>query len=200
MFGFFLVVGCQSLADDSFELKTRTELLLVPFIVTAVWLPLPSIDFNGLYAIHSLVLSLFFASALFAIRRSTMRSFGWRVMHVTLGLLTINFFFYFIVFSLRNFIAFNEAFLSYNSIIDLVLQTTLGFGMVIVLLEKVLTDYQNANRELQSAHKQLEELVNTDSLTAAFNRHAFYGFVNRHRRRKKMRRKMQTATLGAYAH
>lgn len=180
MFGFFLVAGCKSLADDKFELKTRTELLLVPFIVTAVGLPLLSFDFNTLYTIHALVLSIFFASAFFAIRRSTMRSFGWRVMHVTLALLTVNFFFYFVAFSLRHFVRFNESFLSYNSIIDLVLQTTLGFGMVIVLLEKVLADYQNANNELQAAHKQLEELVNTDSLTAAFNRHAFYGFVNRH--------------------
>jgi diguanylate cyclase (GGDEF)-like protein len=32
---------------------------------------------------------------------------------------------------------------------------------------------------LESAHNRLEELANTDPLTAAFNRHAFYGFVRK---------------------
>jgi diguanylate cyclase (GGDEF)-like protein len=35
------------------------------------------------------------------------------------------------------------------------------------------------NEELRSTQKQLEELVHTDPLTAAFNRHAFYGYVRR---------------------
>jgi diguanylate cyclase (GGDEF)-like protein len=64
-------------------------------------------------------------------------------------------------------------------VIDLVLQTALGFGMVIILLEKVLNDFRDTNEELMSTQKKLEELVNTDPLTAAFNRHAFYGFVRR---------------------
>jgi diguanylate cyclase (GGDEF)-like protein len=63
--------------------------------------------------------------------------------------------------------------------IDLVLQTSLGFGMVIVLLEKVLSESRSANERLQLAHERLEKLVHTDPLTAAFNRHAFYGFVKK---------------------
>ncbi len=57
------------------------------------------------------------------------------------------------------------------------LQTALGFGMVIVLLEKVLNDFRDTNDQLRSTQKQLEQLVHTDPLTAAFNRHAFYGFM-----------------------
>ncbi len=178
LFGFMLVAGCRSLADDT-ELTARTELYLIPFVGVAILLPLLSTDFNEIYTIHSLVLSCFFAFAFLAIRRSSLRTFGWRVMHVALGLLTVNFLIYFLAFTSRLFVEFNTEFLSYNSIIELVLQTTLGFGMVIVLLEKVLSDYQSANDELQAAHQRLEELVHTDPLTAAFNRHAFYGFVNK---------------------
>ena len=55
----------------------------------------------------------------------------------------------------------------------------LGFRMVIVLLESVLADFRKANEDLQAAHQQLETLVQTDPLTAAFSRHAFYGFVKK---------------------
>jgi diguanylate cyclase (GGDEF)-like protein len=51
--------------------------------------------------------------------------------------------------------------------------------MVIILLEKVLNDFRDTNSELLSTQKQLEELLHTDPLTAAFNRHAFYGFVSK---------------------
>jgi len=179
MFGFMLVAGCRNLADD-FQLRSHTELAMIPFVMVAIVLPLLSSDFNEIYNFHSFLLSCLFAAAFFAIRRSPMRSFGASVMHVALGLLTLNFFLYFIVFSARIFLTFDVSFLGYNAIIDLVLQTSLGFGMVIVLLEKVLSDFQSANHELRAAHRRLEDLVNTDALTTAFNRHAFYGFVDRH--------------------
>ena len=98
-------------------------------------------------------------------------------MHVSLALLAFDFLIYAIVFSVRSIAVFKADFLSYNSAVDLVLQTSLGFGMVIVLLEKVLNDFRDTNEQLLSTQKQLEELVKTDPLTAAFNRHAFYGFM-----------------------
>jgi diguanylate cyclase (GGDEF)-like protein len=179
MFGFLLVAGCKSLADN-FELHAKNELYILPFVAVAIILPQLSSDFNEIYTVHSFVLACFFGFAFFINRRLTMRSFGWRVMHIALILLSVNFLIYSAVFAARIFLVFDTEWLSYNSISDLVLQTTLGFGMVIVLLEKVMADYKNANEELQEAHRKLEEMVKTDPLTAAFNRHAFYGFVNRH--------------------
>jgi diguanylate cyclase (GGDEF)-like protein len=100
-------------------------------------------------------------------------------MHVSLALLALDFFVYAFVFSVRNLSIFRTDFLSYNSVIDLVLQTALGFGMVIVLLERVLNDFRDTNEQLLSTQKKLEQLVHTDPLTAAFNRHAFYGFMRK---------------------
>jgi diguanylate cyclase (GGDEF)-like protein len=179
IFGFLLVAGCKSLADN-FELKARDEFYVVPLVIVAIVLPQVSRDFNELYSVHSLVLSSFFGYAFMVIRRVEMRSFGWRIMHATLALLSLNFLAYSIVFTARLFLNFESILLSFNPVIDLVLQTSLGLGMVIVLLEKVVSDYKSANDELQAAHRKLEEMVKTDPLTAAFNRHAFYGFVNRH--------------------
>lgn len=178
MFGFLLVAGCRCL-DGGYELKPRTEMYMVPFVLVAIVLPLIANDFNEVFNIHALILAGFFATGFYHVGKSSIRTFGWRVMHVALGLLTLDFLFYFVVFTVRSFSSFSTEFLAYNSVVDLVLQTTLGFGMIIVLLEKVLIDFKAANENLQNAQERLEVLAQTDALTAAFNRHAFYGFVKR---------------------
>lgn len=178
LFGFLLVAGCRSL-DGEYQLKARAELVMVPFVIGAIGLPYIASDFNDVFNVHALALAGFYATAFYWLRKSKHASFGWHVMHASLALLALDFLFYSLVFSARLFTSFSTDFLSYNSIIDLVLQTALGFGMVIILLEKVLNDFKDTNEELMTAQKKLEELVNTDPLTAAFNRHAFYGFVRR---------------------
>ncbi len=178
IFGFMLVVGCRSL-DGEFELSPKTEMFFIPFVIVSVVLPHAAADFNNVFHIHSLIMSGFYAMAVYHLRKAREATFGWRVMHVSLTLLAIDFFVYAVVFSARHFATFRTDFLSYNSIIDLVLQTALGFGMVTVLLEKVLNDFRDTNAQLRSTQKQLEHLVHTDPLTAAFNRHAFYGFMKK---------------------
>lgn len=178
IFGFMLIAGCRSLDGES-ELQPGFELRMIPFILIAIVLPFTAADFNDVFNIHSLILSGFYLAAFFALRKSELRTFGWRVMHAALAILAIDFFLYSVIFSARYLVDFDYGFLSYNSIVDLVVQTTLGFGMVMVLLEKVLSDSQTTNERLRDAHRRLEELVHTDPLTAAFNRHAFYGFVKK---------------------
>ncbi|MBP9664176.1 MAG: GGDEF domain-containing protein, partial [Pyrinomonadaceae bacterium] len=111
--------------------------------------------------------------------RAKIRTFGWRVMLVALALLFVDFLQYFVVFTARQYIVIEFDYLQYNSVIDLVLQILLGFGMVIVLLEQVLTDAKVANEKLQKAHEKLEELAHIDPLTTALNRHAFHGYLKR---------------------
>lgn len=178
IFGFLLVAGCRSL-DGNWELKKRSELVILPFLAIAIAMPLLATDFNEVFGIHSLILSGFFAAAFTSLRRSKLRSLGWKVTHVSLAALVLNFLLYSALHVASSFAAFDIAVLSYHPIADLVLQTTLGLGMVIVLLEKVLSEAQSAHERLQSANRRLEELVQTDPLTAAFSRHAFYGFVKK---------------------
>ena len=178
LFGFMVVAGCRSI-DGDYELKPRTELYFAPFVVIAVALPQQGSDFNDIFGFHTLVLAGFFATAFYHVGRSKMRSFGWSVTYVALACLTVNSVLYTLAFSLRYFSKIGTELLSYSAIVDLVLQTSLGFGMVIVLLEKVLSESRSANERLQIAHRRLEKLVHTDPLTAAFNRHAFYGFVRK---------------------
>ena len=178
IFGFMLAAGCRSLNGD-YVLKPRAEAMILPFIAIALVLPQVAVDFNEVFNIHSLIMAGFFTIAFYQVGRTKFRSFGRHVVHAALGLLALDFFFYFLLFTARHFASFSTEFMSYNSVADLVLETMLGFGMVILLLESVLADFKKANEDLQAAHRQLETLVQTDPLTAAFNRHAFYGFIKK---------------------
>jgi diguanylate cyclase (GGDEF)-like protein len=178
LFGFLVVIGCRSL-DSSYEVRPRVELFFIPFVIAAVVLPHLAADFNDVFNGHSLIMAGFYAVAFYYLGKAKQPNFGWRVMHISLALLVVDFVAYSILFSFRNVAAFRSDFLSYNPVIDLVLQTALGFGMVIILLEKVLNDFRSTNEQLLSTQRQLEQLVHTDPLTAAFNRHAFYGFVQK---------------------
>ncbi len=178
VFGFLLIAGCRSLASNN-DMKVRQELFVLPFILVAFGLPFLGDDFNLVLNIHSLILSGFFAIASLALWRSNIRTFGWKVMQVALVLLVLDFVQYFAIFTAREYLVIEFDYLQYNTVIDLVLQILLGFGMVIVLLEQVLTDAKFANEKLKKAHEKLEELAHIDPLTTALNRHAFHGYVKR---------------------
>jgi len=177
-FGFLLVTGCRSLTSNN-EIQVRQELFILPFILVAFGLPFLADDFNLVFNVHSLIMSGFFAVALLALWRTKLRTFGWRVMIVSLSLLVVDFVQYFVVFTVRQYVNIEFDYLAYNPIIDFVLQILLGFGMVIILLEQVLTDARIANERLKKAHEKLEELAHVDPLTTALNRHAFHGYLKR---------------------
>lgn len=177
-FGFLLIAGCRSLVSNA-EMNMRQELFVLPFILVAFGLPFIADDFNLVFNIHSLILSGFFVIAFIDMCRTKIRSFGCNVMLVALGLLAINFLNYALIFTVRQYVDIDTSYLAFNSVVDLVLQILLGFGMVIVLLEQVLTDAKVANERLQKAHERLEELAHIDPLTTALNRHAFHGYLNR---------------------
>ncbi len=178
-FGLRLVAGCRSLVSGG-EMRTRPQVLILPFVIAAFGLPFLAEDFNLVFNLHSLILSVFFATAFISLLRTKLKTCGARVMLVALAALTVDFFQYFIIFSVRQLFGFEFEYLAYNSVIDLVLQMLLGFGMVIVLLEQVLADANVANEKLKKAHAKLEELAHVDPLTTALNRHAFHGYLNKH--------------------
>ena len=176
MFGFLLVAGCKSLSGNN-DIQMRHEALVLPLILVAFGLPFLADDFNLVFNVHSFIVSGFYLAAFIALWKTRLGTFGWRVMLVALALLVVDFFQYFLVFTVRQYVMIYTDYLAFNSVIDLVLQTLLGFGMVIVLLELVLKDAKVANEKLTVAHKQLQELVHVDPLTTALNRHAFHGYL-----------------------
>jgi diguanylate cyclase (GGDEF)-like protein len=63
--------------------------------------------------------------------------------------------------------------LRYNSLLDLLLQMLLGYGMVVLLLEDAGRESADARSQLAMAHDRLMRLSLYDPLTGALNRRAF---------------------------
>lgn len=186
-FVFLLIAGCRNYALGK-NLGARGWLFLVPAVCAALLLAFPADNFNTVFNLHSSIMAAAFLTAFITLRQSGGQAprvnFGWRVMRMALLLLALDFFHYTLIFSLRHtsYPALLGQYLAFNPIIDLVLEILLGFGMVIVLLESVRRDVEETNHRLKEAHDKLERLAHVDPLTAAFTRHAFYGFLQKHNR------------------
>jgi diguanylate cyclase (GGDEF)-like protein len=63
--------------------------------------------------------------------------------------------------------------LLYNSFFDLILQMLLGYGMVVLLLEDVSRESEDARYQLALAHDRLKQVSLYDPLTGVLNRRAY---------------------------
>ena len=181
LFGLMLVTGCRNLSGKKSR-ALQNKLITLPFIALASVLAFLARDFTLVFHLHALIISGFLVWAYFVLKDLEIKTFGWRVMRVALFLLGLNFFHYSILFTTLQLgyrLPIPDGYLEFNPIIDLVLEVLLGFGMIIVLLEKVLREARDSNEKLRAAHEKLEQLAQTDPLTTAFNRHAFYGFLKK---------------------
>jgi diguanylate cyclase (GGDEF)-like protein len=159
--------------------------LLIPVVGVSIILPYISHDFNDLFMIHAAILSALFLISFFVLRNGSHEdqiSPGIRVMSVALLLLTIGFLHYVPVFGARKGLwgfTIPSGYLHYTSVFDLLFETLLGFGTVMVLMETVRREVEITNRKLTQARDQLELLVQMDPLTEALNRHAFHSLLRR---------------------
>ncbi|HET9529731.1 MAG TPA: GGDEF domain-containing protein [Blastocatellia bacterium] len=182
-FGFLLVAGCRNFATGA--TITRSDLrLLAFFIIIAAALPHLSDDFDKIFILHTAILAVFFVwsfTSLQPARRRSKPGPGLRVISAALVLLSLDFAHYVPVMSYIEF--FNETikfpYLQYTSIYDLILEILLAFGMVMVVMEDLRHEVEEANRELIAARDRLEVLARIDPLTEALNRHAFHSLLEK---------------------
>ena len=184
LFGLLFVAGCLSQVSGT-RFTKRHVYFLIPAVVVALVLPHASSDLNDLFIIHAIIVAALFMIAFFTLRRgfkSDEPSAGLRVMSAALLLLTIGFLHYVPVFGARKGfwgITVPSSYLQYTPVFDLLFETLLGFGTVMVLMESVRREVELANRKLTEARDQLELLVQMDPLTEALNRHAFHSLLRR---------------------
>ena len=181
-FGLMFVAGCRHHSTTA-QITRRDLVFVIAAIVVAAVLPHLSADFNDLFMIQATILSILFAASYFSLRpalRTHKSSPGLRVMSAALILLTADFLHYVPVFGARKGLwgfTVPTVYLQYTSIFDLILETLLGFGTMMVLLEGVRREVEAANRELVKAHGKLELMARMDPLTEALNRHAFHSLL-----------------------
>ena len=182
-FAYLLVAGCRNYASG-FQLTYRHCWALVPAFLIAAVLPQLSDHFHVLMVPHALILAGFWIMAqhfLQPVRRKEQRGAGMRVLSLALLMLMINFLQYALVYTYAVLAdrPLPFAYLKYSSLYDLLLETLLAFGTVIVVMESVCRQLEGEKHQLTAASAQLQTLVEQDPLTEALNRHAFYAFVQK---------------------
>ena len=134
-------------------------------------------EFNLQFAVHAGILAAFLLTAFSVLlpARRLRQGPGLTVMCASLLLLALDFCHDVPVFALAAHLGGTRrfAYLNYTSIVDLILETVLGFGMVMLTMESLRQESETANRELQQVLVRLELLARTDPLTSALNRHAY---------------------------
>lgn len=184
LFGLLFIAGSRYYVSGK-RLRKRDALWLVAPGAVSALLPSLSADFNQLFMGHAIVLAVLFATSLYILwsgTRSQEPSPGIHVMFAALAFLTLDFTHYVLVFGIRDGLygyTLPIGYLQYTSIFDLLFEILLGFGTVMVLMEGVRREVENANDKLVKARDRLELLVQMDPLTEALNRHAFHSLLNR---------------------
>jgi diguanylate cyclase (GGDEF)-like protein len=181
VFGGLLVAGCRSVGSGA-PIRRRAALLLVPALGLALLLPHLHREFSIRFIPQAAIMAILFGTALVELRRAPSSGegrIGLRLLKVSLLALTLLFLHYVpvLLWASRQGHELAAAYSSSTSLFDLLLEILLGFGTVIVVMEREHRALEEANEELRGARAKLETLARLDPLTHSLNRHAFYSMV-----------------------
>jgi diguanylate cyclase (GGDEF)-like protein len=186
LFAGFLIAGCRNLANGA--RLTRDHLwFLVPATLVAIALSLVSASFTVQFIPQAAILAVLLVVARAILQRvpgGGRGRIGIPLLKHSLLALAVLFLHYVPVFA---WVAWTgrprpRAYSAYTSLADLLLETLLGFGTLIVVMEREHAELETANLRLRAAREELEALARLDPLTASLNRHAFYSMVEGDRR------------------
>jgi diguanylate cyclase (GGDEF)-like protein len=168
-FMLLLYAGCRGLTDSYFNVKRFAYLLPSAIVLAALSLPFARV-FNDVFTFESGVVAFGALASFLALGRDTRRTTGWQTMRLALVLMGILYAVYVPLFAYSALLDW----LSYSPLLDLLVATLLGFGMVIVASEEARRELSDAVQALQIARDQLEVKLKIDPLTDALTRHAFH--------------------------
>jgi diguanylate cyclase (GGDEF)-like protein len=177
LFGFLLWAGCREAATGQ-PLRPVHFAALAPMAVFAVVAPalLPRIYL--LFPFHAFLIGCLFVLALLATRRfprwAHAPTTGLWVLRVALAGLAVLFWHYALVAGYAVYVRPGAAFpyLALSSLYDVLLQTGLAFGMVLMATDRIRGELAAKNEQLAAAAAELAQAARTDALTGLLNRRA----------------------------
>ena len=183
-FGFFLWAGCRSYARGT-VLSGRDWWLFVPAAAFGVVAPAFLPDINVLFPFHAAVLGGFCLLALLATIRcrpdNRQTVIGLRLTQLAMAGIALLFGHYAVVMGwlLTQTPRVEMEYLQFSALYDALVETLLGFGMVVLGTDSVRRELEAKNRELGESNRRLAEAseqlaiaARTDPLTGLLNRRA----------------------------
>jgi diguanylate cyclase (GGDEF)-like protein len=178
LYGFLLWAGCWSFATGE-RLRPGYLLALGPPAVFGVIAPVLLRDTLHLFPFHSLVMGAMFLSALLATRKAPVRrhtpTTGLWAVRLALAALALLFGHYSLVGGYLIYVRPGAwlPYLEFASLYEVLLQTGLAFGMVVLAADRMREELETRNRQLASATEELAQAARTDAQTGLLNRRAF---------------------------
>jgi diguanylate cyclase (GGDEF)-like protein len=181
-FAYWMMCGCRALVSGR-NYGSRAWLLVAAAAATALGLSRAHAEFGIRLIPHAALMATLFALALREVRllpAADRRHLGVRLLQLSLLALIVSSSLYVAILSWSAWTgsALSVEFSVYTPLLDLLLETLLGFGTLIVVMERERQELQDTNAELGAARERLELLARLDPLTNALNRHAFYSMVD----------------------
>ncbi len=177
-----IFAACRYTATERPPTKA-SWLLLAPAAVVALALDLaPLLDhrytFFWTFAIHAAILGIAWAACIVGLRPALERPDsgpGVRIVAVGLVLLALDYLQHLPVglYLAANHLTPSPYYYTVFSVIDGMLEFVLGFGTVIVIVDKVRDDLEAAHARLKEAHDRTAEALHTDTLTEVLSRYSF---------------------------
>ncbi len=178
LFGFLLWAGCWDYATGE-RLRAGHLLALGPPAVFGITAPLLLRDAPHLFPFHALVLGTMFLTALLATRKAPVHlhtpTIGlWLVRASLAALIALNWHYA----AVGGYVVYLRPgwwlpYLEYASLYDVLLQTGLAFGMVVLAADRMREELESRNRQLAAATEELARTARTDAPTGLLNRRAF---------------------------
>lgn len=178
LFGFLLWAGCWDYATGE-RLRAGHLLALGPPVIFGVTAPILLRDALHLFPFHVLVFGSMFLTALLATRKAPVRphtpTIGLWLVRGSLAALALLNWHYAAVIGYVVYVRPDgwPAYLEYASLYDVLLQTGLAFGMVVLAADRMREELESRNRQLAAATEELAQAARTDAQTGLFNRRAF---------------------------
>jgi len=178
LFGFLLWAGCRE-ATTGQALRPMHFLALVPPAIFGVIAPLLLHDIHYLFPFHAALVGSLVLFAFLAVRRFPRRPFtpstGLWLLRGSLLALGLLFLHYGAVTGYLVYVRPDLMFryMAFNSLYDLLLETCLAFGMVLLTTDRLRGELTEKNSQLAAATVELAIAARTDALTGLLNRRAF---------------------------
>src|SRR5437764_4821166 len=172
VFLFLFYAGCRDLVDDPLPLKLLG--LFGPFVLAiGIVMVIVAPDFAALFMAEAAIVAVVVFACYLLIGRITRHTVAWHMMRIPLAWMAILYFAYVPLYALQRR-GITIPYLDSSSLADLLAAILLGYGMVLIATEGAQRELTDAVTALQVARDELSIKANTDPLTEALSRHAFY--------------------------